>query len=216
MQRLQHRLPGRSGSPTCSPARSTRARRRSGSAWPAAQQIQGRIEQPGAVAGPLGGLLLRLRLVHDRLPRRREDRRDEQPGPRPAARGQAARRSATGGSARPTSRARSGVAVLAARQLRLRQRARPGRDGGDGRHPPQGAAARSSRSGRSSRRWKRAGRPGAGADRPRCRARRGRRLLPRLRGELLRAARRRGRDRGPAPERLRRRSSRRRSAAACR
>ena len=66
------------------------------------QQSRARRSGTSEVAGPLGRLLLRLRLVHDRLPGRREDRRDEQPGPRPAARGQAAASCATGASARPT------------------------------------------------------------------------------------------------------------------
>ena len=184
---------------------------------PAASRSRAPFEHAGGVAGPLGRLLLRLRLVHDRLPGGREDRRDEQPGPRAAPRGPAAAVPRLGPRPDRPHRA-AGRRVLAARQLR---RSATGRSRAaieaHGRHPPQGAAARRSRKRTFQSQLEARSGGATGARRPGAAGPgRGRRLLPRLRRELLRAPRRGRRDRGPAPQRLRRRSSRRRSAAACR
>ena len=214
VQRLQHGVPGRAGR---RPVPGPQVR---GSAGPALPARRPGADQPrrhaGAHAGSHRRLVLRLRLVHDRLPGGREDRRDEQPGPRLDAGGPAA--PAPRLAARPDRPAREvRRAVHAARQLDAAEPAVPGAPRGRrsastarrpcrvyaGRHVPIALCA--------ARRLPRArGRTGAAAARP------GRRLLPRLRRELLRAARRGRRDRRPRPERVRGDRRRRRCAAACR
>ena len=190
-------------------------------AGPQAQRARlGTLQSPGTgplsvlrVARPDRRLVLGLRDVHDGLPGRRQDRRDEQPGPGGLARRATGRASATGSSARPTSPDGSGVRTAPLANWSLHNRAVPG------------AAWTASSGSIAGRRCPAsAGRTFRLRARPpppvtlvgRCTAAgSGRRLLPRLRHELLRAARRPGGNRCPRAQRLRRSSCRPRSAAAC-
>ena len=141
VQRLQHRLPGGPGHGPRSRVRSTSGRRPSGSASRRCCRTQGgparTSHSPDATVDWCSGC----GLCTMRVPGGREDRRDEQPRPRPAAGRPPARGSATGCSARPISSGGSASPTAPLANWSLRNRLFRALIEVVRRHPPHGAAA---------------------------------------------------------------------------
>ena len=163
------------------------------------------------VAGRVPRLLLELRHLHPGVPAGREDRGDQQPGPR-AAQGGPRRPAARPAHRAPHPGGAPGVAGRAARQLEPARAAAAGGAGEDAGDPPRRPHARVA--GRAfqplgaPQRARGQARPGAGEPDGR--------VLPRLRRQLLRARRRPRHDGGARAPGPRGDRARARDAAACR